>query len=536
MPHLSLTFTRRSLGVGGLLTFLTALTSLTPLSAQNLQRIGHLPYTPLTLAGCWHYVDNAGGEWALVGTSAGLSIVDVDDPAQPVERFAVPSLTNNWREVKTWAGYAYFGSEAGQSGITIVNLNHLPDSINWKVWRGDGFFDSLVVKSHAVAAEDGFLYIFGGATISNGAVIADLADPWNPHIVGKYAANYVHDGFVRGDTLWTSEIYEGQFGVVDISDKTNPVLLATQTTPGEFNHNSGLSDDSKTLFTTDERTNAPLGSFDVSALDDIRLLDVYLPSKKPSGEVHNVRVVKGDFLVCPSYQGQLTIVDGSRPDNLIEIAWDSLGNSLVWDADPYLPSGIVFATAKNEGLFIYQPTYTHAAWIEGKVTDAATGFPLADAKVFVLNSPNADTTGADGVYKTGAAATGTYTLRAERTGYQPQVVSNVPLVSGVVAVINFALIPLMVSTEEIGSEAFVRVSPTPFEDFLKVEFPEGSLFESEATLLRLSDFSGKTILEKKADAGGATILGGLKNLPAGAYLLSIKNNSGETRTVKVMKG
>jgi len=504
------------------------------LSAQNLQRIGHLSYDPLKLAGCWHHVDNTGGEWALVGTSAGLSLVDLDDPSQPVERFAVPSLANNWREVKTWAGYAYFGSEAQQSGITIVNLNHLPDSIQWKVWRGDGFFDSLVVKSHALQAEAGYLYICGGSTITNGVVIADLNDPWNPHIVSKYAANYVHDAFIRGDTLWTSEIFEGQFGVVDISNRTNPVLLATQPTPGAFNHNTGLSADSKTLYTTDEKNSAPLASFDVSNLDDIRLLDLYYPSKKPDGEVHNVRVMPGDFLVCPSYRGQLTIVDGSRPDNLIEIAWDSLGTSLVWDADPYLPSGIVFATAKNEGLFIYQPTYAHAAWIEGLVTDATTGSPLVDAKVFVLNSPNADTTGADGLYKTGAAATGSYTLRAERTGYQPQVITNVTLQSGVVTTRNFALSPL-VGTEDAENVSFVRVSPTPFEDFLSIEFPAGSPFNTEETTLRLSDFSGKRILEKKADASGITLLDGLKKLPAGTYLLQIANEKGLTKVVRVVK-
>ncbi|MBC7777886.1 MAG: choice-of-anchor B family protein [Phycisphaerae bacterium] len=541
MSRLSLIFTRRSLiasriligwGVGGLLTALTALS----LSAQpNLQRIGHLSYGSLSLAGCWHHVDKVGGEWALVGTNTGLSIVNLNDPTQPVERFKVPGPTNNWREVKTWAGYAYIGSEALNSGITIVNLNYLPDSIQWKVWRGDGFFDSLVIKSHALEAEAGYLYICGGTSISNGVVIANLVDPWNPHILSKYAANYVHDAFIRGDTLWSSEIYQGQFGVVDISNRTNPVLLATQPTPGAFNHNTGLSNDSKTLFTTDEKTGAPLASFDVSKLDDIRMLDVYFPSKKPSGEVHNVRVTKGDFLVCPSYRGQLTIVDGSQPDNLIEIAWDSLGLSLVWDADPYLPSGIIFATAKTEGLFIYQPTYTHAAWIQGLVTDANTGFPLSDAKVFVLNSPNADTTGANGVYKTGAAATGSYTLRVERVGYQPQVISNVSLLSGSITSLNFALSPLIIGTENIENEPFLRVSPTPFEDFLRVEFPEGSLFKGETTMLRLSDFSGKSILEKKADDSGITVLEGLKNLPTGTYFLHVVNEKGLNKVIKVAK-
>ena len=196
----------------------------------NLVPVGHLSYAPLSLAGCLHYVDADGGEWALVGTSAGMSIVDLSDPTHPVQRFAVPGLSSNWRELRTWNGYAYVGSEADSSGITIVNLNNLPDSITWRVWRGDGEYEGQLRRSHTVQTRDGYLYVFGGGNITNGATIASLNDPWNPVIVGRYTNNYVHDGYIRGDTLWTSEIYQGWFGVVDISDRSNPVLLATHPT------------------------------------------------------------------------------------------------------------------------------------------------------------------------------------------------------------------------------------------------------------------------------------------------------------------
>lgn len=502
------------------------------LCAQNLQRIGQLSYGQLSLSGCWHHVDQNGGEWALVGTSVGLSIVDVSDPTQPVQKFTVPGLTNNWREVRTWAGYAYVCSEAMLSGVTIVNLNYLPDSIQWKVWRGDGFFEDRVKKNHTVQAADGHLYLFGGSDISNGALISDLNDPWNPHILSKYAAHYVHDGFVRGDTLWTSEGSASRFGVVDISDKTNPVLLTTYPTPGGYSHNGELSNDGQTFYTTDEVQSAPLASFDVSDLEDIRMLDVYKPSKKPQGEVHNVRVMPGDFLVCPSYQGQLTLVDGSRPANLIEIAWDSLGNGLVWDADPYLPSGIVLVTLKQGEFFVYQqPAYTHAAWLEGRVTDASTGLPLVDAEVSVQNTPNRGVSVANGEYKTGAGTSGTYTIRVERIGYVPQTIQSLPLESGVVVSQDFALVPIGLAVKNIDNELLVRVSPVPFEDFLQVEFPEPSPFQHRSTTLRLSDISGKTLLEKR----GVSMLEGLKNLPSGPYLLHILTENGGLQTIQVLK-
>ncbi|MBK6932577.1 MAG: choice-of-anchor B family protein [Saprospirales bacterium] len=389
----------------------------------QLQQIGHLPYAPATLAGCWHYVDNQGNEYALVGTSKGLSIVDVRQPAQPVERFAVPGITNNWREVKTWGHFAYVSTEANNSGITIVDLSQLPVKVNWKTWFGPGT-DTLVRKSHALACADGYLYIFGGT--QTGVVICDLADPWNPSVRSIYRQQYVHDGYIRGDTLWSSEIYAGQFSVIDVSDKAQPVVLATQPTPGRFNHNSWLSGDGRTLFTTDEKPNTPVAAFDISDLENIRSLDRYFPSQKPTFEVHNVRVIN-DFLINPSYGGQLTIVDAHRPDILIETAWASLGNSLVWDADPYLPSGIILATAKNEGLFIFQPNYNRAAYLEGRVTDAATGQPLAKAKVVVQGSANSDASLPDGSFKTGVGQSGTYTVQVGKIGYKPLTVPNVAL-------------------------------------------------------------------------------------------------------------
>jgi hypothetical protein len=375
------------------------------------------------------------------------------------------------------------------------------------------------VRSHTVQAEDGYLYIFGGGNVTNGATIAELSDPWNPHIIGTYTTNYVHDGFIRGDTLWTSEIYKGWFGAVDISDKTNPVLLATQPTPGAFNHNTELSPDGKTLFTTDEKNNAPLAAFDVSALDNITLLDRYFVSQKPDRPVHNVRVF-GDFLVCPSYGGQLSIVDATRPDNLIEVAWDSLGNSLVWDADPYLPSGIVFATAKNEGLFVYQPSYQHAAWLEGMVTDSATGAPLADAKIFVVGTPNADSTNANGFYKTGNAQPGLYNVFATRPGYTPKTIANVALQTNQVTTLDIALAAGSVSVQNIENEYFTRVSPTLFDDHLTVEIPDGKALSEGAVRARLTDFSGKIVWEKSL-SDATTRIENLKKLPAGQYVLSV---------------
>jgi choice-of-anchor B domain-containing protein len=432
--------------------FITLLSCLQLTAQLNLQQIAHVPNdSGVTLAGCWYHIDSAGTEYALIGHRLGLDIYDLSDPTQPNRRFRIPSVVSNWREVRTWQGFAYFGSEGPESGITIVDLRELPDTIYTKVWKGNDSLENKIQRSHTVGVADGKLYIYGSSAPNNGAIICSLEDPWNPDFLGQYQVNYLHDGFVRNDTLWGSEIFQGQFSVVDVSNPEQPELLVTQPTAGAFNHNSELDNAGKILFTADEKFNTPVGAYDVSALDNITLLDVYFPSQKPESMVHNVRYYGDDYLVCPSYGGQLTIVDVSDASNMIETAWFVMGTSLVWDAMPYLPSGIIFATAKNEGLFIFQPTYQRAARLSGTVTDANTGFLLPDAKVFVVGTANADTTGVEGRYATGAASTGAYDIRVEKTGYQTVNLSAFNLVSGQEMTYDFALVPEVTAVADIDA-------------------------------------------------------------------------------------
>src|SRR6188768_3038685 len=99
----------------------------------NLSRIGAWYSNGQTLAGCWHYVDSAGNEYALVGASEGIMILDISNPAVPVFLFQLPGLPSLWHEVKVSGNYAYAVSEAQdpdtlEDGMQIINLSYLPDS------------------------------------------------------------------------------------------------------------------------------------------------------------------------------------------------------------------------------------------------------------------------------------------------------------------------------------------------------------------------------------------------------------------------
>ncbi|MFN0188166.1 MAG: choice-of-anchor B family protein [Bacteroidia bacterium] len=427
----------------------------------NLNLLGHLPYPNNTCAGVWHYVDTLGNEYALVGVDDRVAIVDVTTPATLSEVFSVPALpgqTSLWREIKTYGKYAYAVSEGG-GGVIIIDLSALPGSINSKHYYGDGVIANQITSAHTIAVTDGYAYVFGtgGGLANGGAVILDLADPWNPTYVGQYTLEYIHDGYIRNDTMWAGEIYAGQFSVVDVSNKANPVLLATQTTPGQFCHNTWLTDNSQFLFTTDEINGQPLGSFDVTDLSNIKLVDTYLTDSMPNEEVHNVRVLN-DFLINPSYGSQLTICDGARPNNIVEIASYPTGSFLCWDASPYLPSGRIIVADVDGGVYVFEPNYQRACYLEGMVTDSITNLPLNNVTVLINPSPKSTTTNLVGEYKTGIVTAGTYDIEFKKPGYVTKTFTGVSLVNGQLTTINTLMSPFVILGSVINTTTSVGVA------------------------------------------------------------------------------
>ena len=134
----------------------------------------------VSLSNIGGYVDGQGNEYALVGYYDGLSIVNVTDPDNPFIAFTVNGAPSDWREVKTWSTYAYVTTEGGNSGLQIVDLSNLPNSINSKYWKGTGAINNQLQTIHALHIDQGYAYLYGSNLFSGEAIIANLADPWNP--------------------------------------------------------------------------------------------------------------------------------------------------------------------------------------------------------------------------------------------------------------------------------------------------------------------------------------------------------------------
>jgi choice-of-anchor B domain-containing protein len=429
------------------------------------------------------YADVTNGkEYALVGNGLGMAIVDVTNPNAPVTLQQVAGLPSLWREIKVYNHYAYVTTEAAGSGLQIVDLSTLPATAAVKVYTGGDGILTTIQRIHAlhIDTDKGYCYLFGGnsiitpvggtATNTNGvAVVLDINDPWNPKYVGKSATvfnnnnDYIHDGYVRNNILYAGHVYAGYFSIIDFTNKANPIIINKQQTPTAFNHNTWLSDDSRTLFTTDENAGSYVGAYDVSDPLNIRFLDKIRSVSGANPIVHNVHIIN-DYAVTSWYTEGVIIIDAHRPQNLVQVAqYDTyapanFGFNGCWGVYPFLPSGNLICSNLADTMYVVTPQYVRACYLEGTVRDATTGSVLSGVLV-KINSTDADKkaeSSSQGIYRTGQVTGGTFSVTYSKTGYYTQVFPAIVLANGVVQYQDVALLPIIVPIELIGFQAIAE--------------------------------------------------------------------------------
>ncbi len=237
---------------------------------NGLHIIGHL-YAPhgkspqkTEFSSCWGWVSPDGKEYAFVSTYTGTSIVDLNaDTMKEIQFVLGPPSGYCYREVKTYKHYAYIVTDYPTTlqpyvGIQILDLSGLPDTVI--LVKDTIYVDPVDTSrnlrtSHTLSYADGYLYCNGSAKWGpDGTVILSLLkDPENPELAGSYEPQYLHDTYIRHDTLYGAAIATvGGLYVVDVKDKLNPVLLGKITYTGSGTHNAWASIDGHYAFTVDE--------------------------------------------------------------------------------------------------------------------------------------------------------------------------------------------------------------------------------------------------------------------------------------------
>ncbi len=471
-----------------------------PADSLNSRMLGHLDYVP-DASDVWGYAAD-GKEYALIGLRNALSIVDVTDPTAPLELERIPGAPSVWRDMKTWQHYAYTTHDlvsnpnAQPSGLLLVDMDSvgLPGQVRHRYIKPGiplpgGGFDTLRTAHNLYIDENGICYIFGADVGAGGALIFDLnPDPWNPVYLGMFDGYYLHDGVVRGDTLWGSAVWNGFFSVIDVSNKANPQQLATHPTPNQFTHNAWFSDDNRYLFTTDEVSGAFIGAYDVSDLQNIGEVDRIKTEVEPSTIPHNVHYKDG-YLITSYYTAGVQIVDAHEPDLLVEVgrydtspSFSGDGFNGAWGAYPWLPSGRVLISDIQTGLWILEVDYRRAAYLRGRVVDSISGQPIPLSQVSELSGLFSETTSFNGRFKFADRDSLLLQIEISAPGYTTDT-AYVQMVNGQVVFRDFALLPQGFSIRENARNAL------SLSAWNGVVYAAGTNLEN--AVLNLFDLSGR---------------------------------------------
>ena len=317
----------------------------------NMQLLGFLPFEQDCSDITGFYQD--GREFAVIGLQNAASFVDVTDPSNPYEIDRIQGSTSIWRDLKYWNRHVYIGTEA-DDGIKIVSVDD-PDNPILVNTITD------VDNSHNVYIDsDGYLYIVGADIYD--VWIYSLEDPANPSLVGTWELEYCHDIEVYNNKLYCAAIYTGNFHIVDVSDKSNPITIASHFTGfnGISTHDVAVTEDEQYLFTGDENLSGHIKVWDISDYSNINLVDEWFTPEYETHTVHNLYVRPGTNQLVVSYYADGTrILDISDPTNLEEIAYYDMsdieglyvGN---WGTYAYLPSGHIISSDIEQGLFVLE--------------------------------------------------------------------------------------------------------------------------------------------------------------------------------------
>lgn len=504
------------------LTWIFLLASLAA-SAQNLnmELLGRLEYA-VELSDIWGYVDEEGNEYALVGLNNNFSVVDVTDGANPTEVFrTIGGTSSAWRDIKTWGDYAYITCECGP-GLLIVDLSPLPQNtgLTYTYWVGDTL--TFYQAHNLYIDENGIAYIFGAFYSAGGAIMLDLNDdPMNPKPIGMYDEEYLHDGVVRGDTLWGSAVNLGELQVIDVSDKSNPIKLSSWKTPSSFTHNAWFSDDNDFIFTTDEVRNGSIAAYNVSNIYNPTELDVWKVSDTAIIP-HNTHW-RDHYLITSHYTIGVNIIDVSRPNNMIQTGiydtspdYNYEGFHGAWGVYPFLPSGKILASDIEEGLYVFQPTYVRGCYLEGTVKDVHTNGPIFFPTIEIIE--NSITTEGDivGDFAVATLSSGSYTVAVSAEGYFPDTIENVLLSNGELTVLDVKLDnwPVGMDTRVDAAGSFL-IFPNPSTGF--IEYENTGRFKK----LTVYDLNGRKILDTHIQSRKGNV--DLEFLENGSYSLVVSN-------------
>ena len=264
----------------------------------------------------WGHTTPNGEDYAIMGILEGVVFIRAEDMAI-IDTVLGPMESDPYyhRDIKTFSHYAYVVSEntGTNEGVQIIDLSGLPESVelvNSYIYNGQ-------IKSHNMSIDTamGFAYIC--AQGGGGFRVVDINTPENPSDINLIYTEQIHDVFARNDTAYTAEGWRGTFAIYNMTNKTNPELLARVDIPNNgYVHTVWPSDDGKYVVTTEETVPKTVKIWSIEDMGNIYMVSEFLGDNFVA---HNAQVM-GTRIFISHYTYGMSVIDFSDPTDPIESA------------------------------------------------------------------------------------------------------------------------------------------------------------------------------------------------------------------------
>ncbi|MGQ8367019.1 choice-of-anchor B family protein [Glaciecola sp. 1036] len=378
-------------------------------NCENVSLLSHVPLSELptnsnSANDIWGHVDlNDMREYALIGLQNGVAVVDVTNPQAPVVIGSVAGQNTTWRDIKVhqyyssdlgrWMAYAYVSADNVTEGLTILDLNSLPETISLvKRVTNDLQAHNIYISNQdyttntALSSQQAPLLHVAGSENRGGSWRSySLENPRTPvsqYVLSNGSRNdYSHDLSSVNITDARKETHcqasqsdscnlildfnENELRLWDHSNPSQATELGRETYPdAAYVHSGWWSEDKNYVILHDELDernfglNTKVHIFDITQLNSPELVSTWTG---PTRAIDHNGFTRGNKYYMSNYERGMTILDLSDPLAPEQIGFfdtfSSANNTSfngAWGVYPYLPSGIILVSDIQGGLYVLQ--------------------------------------------------------------------------------------------------------------------------------------------------------------------------------------
>ncbi len=266
------------------------------MDSSGVRRVGYL-----TTAGNPYGIVQVGNYAFVAAMEAGLRIVNVSNPQNPVE-VGFYDTPGTAMKVAVSGNYAYVADY--DNGLRIVNIGNPASPVSTGVCALPG-------NATDVAVSGNYAYV---ACTANGLRVVDISNPSNPQVVGSYTGTGgAHSINVFGNYAYIYSYVVGSVSclrILNIGNPTSPQEVGSYTTAGSVGDV------------------AIVGNF-AYIVDgfSLRILDITAPSNPQSVGVYTTSnpvpsvAVAGNYAYLTNGSSGFRVINISNPANLFEVGF-----------------------------------------------------------------------------------------------------------------------------------------------------------------------------------------------------------------------